>query len=487
MSKYYLTTTLPYVNGDPHIGFALEIVRADALARILRKNGHEVFFNTGTDEHGLKIFQKAKEFGLETKTYVDKQSQAFQDLMKELKISEHKFIRTTDKIHEEAAQEFWKKCDEAGFIEKKTYGGLYCVGCEMFLKENDLINGECPNHPGKKLEFLEEENYFFKYSNFAEKLLKLYESKKNFVVPDFRLNEIRNFVKNGLEDFSISRVAEKMPWGIPVPNDHSQVMYVWFDALVNYISTLGWSSDNDENFEKFWQSPDVVKIQICGKDNIQHQAARWQAMLLSVDLPTTDHVIVNGFITSNGQKMSKSLGNVIDPRAVVDEYNQYGSGADALRYYLLREIHSFEDSSFTMDRFQEVYNANLAKGLGNLVSRILKMAEDNLEAGDWVKIEEKENFEIVFAEEILESFNLQKITDRIWEKISNLDQEIAETEPFKLVKTDTEKAKTLLIKFVIELKQIAILLEPFLPETSEKILKAIASHKKPEPIFLRVK
>jgi methionyl-tRNA synthetase len=343
----------------------MEFVKADVIARYQRmdfqinnnqsinsEKSENVFFNTGTDEHGMKIHEKAKELGMDTQAFVDEQSKTFSSLKETLNISYDKFIRTTDTEHIKAAQEFWKKCDEAGYIYKKNYEGLYCVGCEAFVNEKDLIKGECQYHPGKKPQIISEENYFFKYSALAKDLLKLYKQKnyegQKIVIPDSRLNEITKLTENGLEDFSISRLKEKMSWGIPVPGDTDQVMYVWFDALVNYISTLGWPDEEgnnkeNNNFDKFWKNGTTV--QICGKDNLQFQAARWQAMLLSVGLPTTDSIIINGFITSHGQKMSKSVGNVIDPMEYVEKY-----GSEAVRYFVVRELHPYEDSDFDEDK-----------------------------------------------------------------------------------------------------------------------------------------
>ncbi len=478
MSKkpFYITTTLPYANAKPHIGHALEFVRADAVARYKRLTDHEVFFNTGTDEHGIKIYQKSKEEGKEIMNFLDEQVGHFKDLLKKLNISYDKFIRTTDKDHQISAQKFWQICDQNGFIYKKKYSGIYCVGCEMFLTEKDLVNGRCRLHPNKDPEFIEEENYFFKYSEFAEKLLELYEKETDFVIPESRLKEIRSFVKDGLNDFSISRLKEKMPWGIEVPNDKEHVMYVWFDALVNYISTLGWP-DNSDNFEKFWNNG--TPVQYCGKDNLQHQSARWQAMLMSVGLNPSRHVVVNGFITSGGQKMSKTLGNVIDPIEVIEKY-----GCDALRYYLLRELSSYEDGDFTIERFEESYNANLANGIGNLTNRIMKMSEDYLEkvSVDNLVFELNETYVDGF-----EKFDLVKVSDSVWEKIGQIDAKIQETEPFKLIKTDPEKAKKIIQDLVEKLYEVSKLLEPLLPETAKKIQQAIKDNKKPsEPIFARI-
>ncbi|HMP67561.1 MAG TPA: methionine--tRNA ligase [Candidatus Paceibacterota bacterium] len=478
--SFYITTTLPYVNSKPHIGFAVEITRADVVARHKRLCGYNVFFNTGTDEHGQKIFQKAQEEKKEVQQFVDEKVLGFTKLCEKLNIKYDRFIRTTDTDHVLSAQKFWKKCDENGFIYKKNYRGLYCVGCEMFLTEKDLVNGRCPYHPDKVPEEIEEENYFFKYSAFTEKLLEIYKNKKDFVIPQSRLKEISNFAAGGLEDFSISRIKEKMPWGIPVPGDDQHVMYVWFDALVNYISTLGWP-DNLENFKKFWENG--TPVQYCGKDNLQFQSARWQAMLLSVGLPSSDKIIINGFITSNGQKMSKSLGNVIDPLEIIDEY-----GTDALRYYLIRELNSFEDSDFTIEKFKESYNANLANGLGNLVSRVMKMSEDNLSKEDTV-FEENIDFANQLPPEYkkaFDSYDLQKAVDYIWTIIGETDKKIQTEKPFSLIKTDPDTAKSMIKKYIETVYFIAKMLEPILPETAEKIKKSIQENKKPsEPLFSR--
>lgn len=464
---FYITTTLPYVNAKPHIGFAMEIIRADVIARYKHLTGHDVFFNTGTDEHGTKIHQKAQEEGKDTQEFVDEHAAYYKKVFETLNISYTNFIRTTDEYHIKAAQEFWKQCDANGYIYKKTYSGTYCVGCEMFVTEKDLVNGECPHHLGKKLEEVSEENYFFKYSAFAEKLLELYKTP-NFVVPDFRLKEITNFVQDGLEDFSISRLKSKMPWGVEVPGDSEHVMYVWFDALVDYISTLGWPNDM-EKFNRYWV--EGTPVQYCGKDNIQHQAARWQAMLLSVGLPNTRQIIVNGFINSNGQKMSKSIGNVVNPLDLVEVY-----GTDALRYYVTREFNPFEDSDFTREKFYEGYTANLVNGIGNLTSRIMKMAETHLEeTPELNEVKVPQAYTDAFGE-----FNLQKASDICFEKIGELDGYIQETEPFKLVKTDLDAAKDIIKKLVIDLHTVAHLLSPFMPDTSEKIVAAITANKKPE-------
>lgn len=486
MSKtFYLTTTLPYVNAPLHMGHALEFVRADTIVRYKKLLGYDVYFNTGTDEHGMKIFEKAKEQNLEVKEFVDQGFVTFKEQLKMFGVVEDiHFIRTTDRAHESAAQEFWKRVNDNGYIYKKTYEAKYCVGCESEKTDSELVDGKCPLHPNLPLKLINEENYFFKYSEFGGKLLELYDKNPNFVVPDFRLNEIRNFVNGSLVDFSISRLKEKMPWGIEVPGDSDQVMYVWFDALVNYISTLGWGSNDESNFQKYWINGNPT--QYCGKDNTRFQAAMWQAMLMAAGVPNSHQIVVNGFITGEGGiRMSKSLGNVVDPREVVNEY-----GTDALRYFLLREVGSFEDSPFTLERFKDAYNSGLANGLGNLSSRIMTLSEKYLPLpGLPLTKGEEKGGGIGLPREFIkhfESFDLKKATDYVWERIAELDKIIQITEPFKVVKVDVEVGKEMITDLVLKLYEISELLVPILPETSKKIQQLIKENKKPEePLFLR--
>lgn len=462
-NTFYITTTLPYVNSDPHIGFAAEIVHADILARYHKQLGQEVFFNTGTDEHGLKIYQNAVEKNITPQAYVDEYAAKFKELEKLLNLSVTKFIRTTDPSHMEAAKEFWNKCLANGDIYKKAYQVKYCVGCELEKTESELVDGKCPLHPNREIEFIEEENYFFAFSKFQQKLLDLYKSNPDFVVPDFRFHEIKAFVEQGLQDFSISRLKEKMPWGVEVPGDETQVMYVWFDALINYISTLGWPDEGD--FKKFWPG-----VQIAGKDNLRQQSAMWQAMLMSAGLPTSKQIIIRGFITSGGQKMSKSLGNVISPVELVEKY-----GTDALRYFIAKDLNPFEDSDFTIERFEESYTAGLVNGLGNQISRIVKMAKDN---GVTTNIEEElnkisgdvdfENYHSFFK-----TFAINKIADLIWDRIQSVDKYIQEKEPFKLVKSDPDQGKEIIEQCLKSLVPIAYFLEPILPNTSQKIFSIL--------------
>ncbi|MDB4984188.1 MAG: metG [Patescibacteria group bacterium] len=473
---FYITTTLPYVNAPLHMGHALEFVRADIIARAKMVSGYDVFFNTGTDEHGLKIFQQAEASGISAQEFVDKGFETFKHQLAQFGVIDQiHFVRTTDSKHEAAAQVFWKHVRDNGFIYKDTYKAKYCVGCEETKTDSELVNGECPLHPGREIEFIDEENYFFQYSAFTEKLLAFYESHPNFVVPDFRFNEIREFVKRGLQDFSISRKKEKMPWGIPVPDDDSQVMYVWFDALVNYISTLGWP-DTDGNFEKYWTLGNPT--QYCGKDNLRFQSAMWQAMLMAAGLPNSHQIVINGHITAEGGvRMSKTLGNGVDPTDIVSEF-----GIEPLRLFLAKEISSFEDSPFTRSRFLDAYNAHLANGLGNLVSRTMNMIVTY--DVDISKIEFPNFADIKNPN--YDSFEINKAVDAIWDEIGDLDLFIAENAPFKKVKVDEAGAHDDLRHVAQGLARIAVLLQPVMPETAKIIEQLLREKKKPEaPLFLR--
>jgi methionyl-tRNA synthetase len=475
--NFYITTTLPYVNADLHMGHALEFVRADTIARYKKLQGFDVFFNTGTDEHGTKILEKAISLNKEPQAFVDESFLRFKESVKIFGMDDEiiHFARTTSEHHIKSAQEFWNRVNTNGFIYKKNYEAKYCVGCEETKSDSELVNGECQLHPGRKLEIIQEENYFFKYSAFGSKLLEFYKKNPNFVVPDFRFNEIKAFVERGLHDFSISRLKTKLPWGIPVPGDDTQVMYVWFDALTNYISTLGWPEE-EKNFNKFWVLG--TPVQYCGKDNLRFQSAMWQAMLMAADLPNSHQIIINGFITADeGIKMSKTLGNVVSPDEIVKEY-----GTEALRYFLLRDISSFEDSPFTMERFKDAYNAGLANGLGNLSSRILTLSEKYLEKCPEIpaQTDMSEYFQI------LETYDIKKAADYVWNKINELDKEIQTTEPFKVIKVDEKKGKELITVLVLKLYDIARMLNPLLPETNTLLKDLIKANKKPKlPLFMR--
>jgi methionyl-tRNA synthetase len=478
--NFYITTTLPYVNAPLHLGHATEIIRADAIARYKKIQGCEVFFNTGTDEHGMKIFEAAEKNNQTLKEYTDFYANLFKETLSKFGVSEEaQYVRTTDERHIIGAQAFWQKCSDNGFIYKKNYKTKYCVGCEEEKTDSELVDGKCPIHPTREIEIFEEENYFFKYSEFGDRLLKYYEQNPNFIVPDYRTNEMREFIKRGLNDFSISRLKSKVSWGIPVPGDDEHVMYVWFDALTNYISTLGWPN-NLTNFEKFWAGSDTETVQFCGKDNTRFQGVMWQAMLMAAEIKNTDKIIVDGFILGEGGiKMSKSLGNTIDPLDIINQYS-----TEALRYFILREFHPFEDTPVSQDSLKENFNANLANGLGNVVSRVMKMAEGLFEP---ISDEEKLKISLVAPEYIVavEGYNLQSAMNIIWQQIGEIDKTIQETEPFKLVKIDKEAAVKIIREQVLKIDLVARMLLPFLPETSAKISQAIKENKKPENLFSR--
>ncbi|MEA2006780.1 MAG: methionine--tRNA ligase [Patescibacteria group bacterium] len=478
MSKtFYITTALPYVNAKPHIGFAREIVQADCLARYQKLLGREVFFNTGTDEHGQKIYEVAQEKGIDPQAHCDELSKTFKSLKGLLNVDYNRFIRTTDKDHIEAAQKFWKICDEEGFIYKKEYETKYCVGCELEKTDSELVNGKCPDHPNKQLQISNEDNYFFKFSSFQENLNDLYKNNPDFIQPSKRYNEIKKFVEGGLEDFSISRLKEKMPWGIEVPGDSDHVMYVWFDALVDYISTLDWP--DGKNFEKFWNSS-LERVQFCGKDNLRQQSAMWQSMLLAVGVKNSSKIFVNGFINVDGQKMSKSIGNVILPEELVDRY-----GTEATRYLLLSFGSFGEDTDITWERLDEKFNADLANGIGNLISRV-------------VTLYQKAEFQVDFEKSKREPFKDNKELERLFsmgrfdQELKNvkslatkLDKQIEQEKPWELVKTEKEAFRESIEGLARGVYYIGLRLEPFMPETS-KIIKESLEKKEKVGLFPRL-
>ena len=477
---YYITTTIPYVNADPHIGFALEIVQADCLARFHRLAGDNVFHNFGSDEHGVKIYQKAVEAGKDPQKYVDEYAEKFRNLKKALNLNYDAFIRTTNPEHIKAAQEFWKLCDKAGDIYKKSYKTKYCVGCEMEKTDSELINGFCEFHSGKSLEIIEEENYFFRFSKYGKPLLKFYKENPDFVIPTGKFNEIKTFVEAGLQDFSVSRLKSKLPWGVPVPNDPDHVMYVWFDALVNYISVLGWPKET-VNYKNYWPG-----IQTAGKDNLRKQTAIWQAMLLSAGLPNSKQVFIHGFITSAGERMSKTIGNVVNPYDLVGKY-----GTDALRYYLLAKINPYDDSDFTIEKFEEVYNGELANGLGNLVSRVASLAQS---LPDFKYIKPKNHTNTIskdIANEI-QDYRFDEALNLIWNSIRAVDLYLSTEKPWRLDDSkpnDQHKKVEVVSSCITLLSDIADNLKPFLPDTAQKIEAQFKGPKikSSEPLFPRLK
>jgi len=453
MDKFYITTSIAYANASPHIGFALEAIQADVLARWNRALEKDVFFLTGTDEHGTKIAKKAKEEGKDPQKFVDEISGKFEKLTSVLNISNDDFIRTTDqKRHWPVVIDFWKRLEKSGDLYKKQYKGYYCSGCEAFVTEKDLENGKCLIHK-KEVDLVEEENYFFKLSKYAEEIKKRIKKGELQIIPETRKNEMLSLIDQGLEDVSFSRSKEKLEWGIPVPDDDTQVMYVWVDALTNYISVLG----NEDS--KYWPAD----IHCVGKDILKFHALIWPAILLSLGIALPKTIFVHGFITANGQKMSKSLGNVVDPFKLVDKY-----GTDAARYYLLRELPSSEDGDFSIERFTERYNSDLASGIGNLVSRVKIMSEKvGTKPGNIKDVEP----EIIKAQKkykkALNEFKFNDALKSVMELASFCDKYIEKEKPWELQKNSAQ----VLGNLSIVLDNIAELLEPFLPETSEKIRK----------------
>lgn len=470
---FYLTTPIFYPNAKLHLGHAYTTTLSDVLVRYQRLMGRETYFLTGSDENTQKMVDAARKEGKEPLEFLDGIVTNFKNLFGELGISYDQFIRTTDqKVHWPGAQALWEKLVAAGDIYKKEYEGLYCVGHEAFITEKDLIDGKCPDH-GTAPEFIKEENYFFKLSKYADTIKARIESGELAIIPDTRRNEILSFIASGLEDVSFSR-PRKADWpaglGIPVPGDDTQVMYVWCDALSNYITALGYGRD-DELYKKFWPGMHVI-----GKDILRFHAAIWPAMLLAAEVPLPKTLLVHGFITSGGKKMSKSLGNVIDPEELLAEY-----GVDALRYYLARHISPFDDGDITREHFKEMYNANLANGLGNLVARIMKLAEDYLPAGTRPEVAE---FPTNYTDSF-EKFDVKGAIDEVFRRVQSLDQQITDTQPFKVIKTNPEEGKALILALTQELYLIARLLNPFMPETNSRIKEAIAANKKPETLFPR--
>ncbi len=464
---FYITTTLPYVNAEPHIGFALEIIQADTLARHARHalGEEKVFFSTGSDEHGQKIFEAAEKAGKEVQAYVDFYAATFEDLKAALNLSYNRFIRTSDPAHVQAAQEMWKRCKEKGDIYEKEFEGLYCVGCERYLTARDMVDGKCLIHQ-KEPELLKEKNWFFRFSRYEQELLT-YLTEPSVITPEWRREEAIAFVKEGLEDFSISREKSRLSWGIPVPGDDTQVMYVWFDALTNYISTLGWP-DTEGNFKTFWQEGQTV--QFAGKDQVRFQSLMWQAMLFSAGIRNTDQVFYHGFINSGGHKMSKSLGNVISPFDLVKKY-----GTDATRYLLLRHIHPTDDTDVTWEALDEWYNAHLVNGLGNLVSRIMKLSQTHVST-----LVVTPHISHGAIDEALNAFDFPKAMNHIWGEIGKLDVLIQSEKPWETKNPEAIQG------MVAKLAHIATSLAVFMPGTSEQILAAIGANQKPDNLFPRL-
>lgn len=480
-SKFYIHCAIPYVNAAPHIGHALEFVQTDVIARYHRIIGDEVLSLTGADENALKNVQAAEAVGVDVQTLVDKNSELFKQLLEKLNTKFDIFQRGSDKEkHFPSSQKLWKLCEKAGDIYKRKYKGLYCVGCEAFYTMSELDEkGECYEHSGKKLEEIEEENYFFRLSKYQDKIIKLIELGDYQIIPGKRRNEVLSFLKSGLEDISISRTNERAKnWGVPVPNGSGQIMYVWFDALNIYQSGVGFGW-NEKKYKKWWPAD----VEVIGKGILRFHAIYWIAFLLSAGLPTPKSLLVHDYITVEGQKMSKTLGNVIDPIDLIEKY-----GADALRLYFLKHVSPFADGDFSEKKFIEVYNADLANGLGNLVSRVAKLLEkENFQSLNVGKIS-SHIISIAEYSQALNDFRFNDALNFVWERIDELDKFINNEKPWDLIKNHDKRLKGVLSHAVDQIQEIAVLLEPFLPETAKKIEEQFKGPKvkSTEPLFPRL-
>lgn len=451
MSNVYITTAIPYVNGVPHIGHAMDYCLADTCARYQKLIGNNVRFQAGTDEHGNKIFLKAKDTGVPVEEYVAENAKKFQEFIHKLGVEYTDFIRTTDEDHERLCQEIWKRLKD--HIYSSKYEGWYCTGCERYItnKEYEENNGVCPDHQ-KPYERLEEENYYLRISDFKDEIREKIESDELLILPEFRKREILKLLEDS-PDVSISRPKSQLTWGVPVPDDDTQVMYVWIDALANYITVLGFP---EKDISDWWPAT----AEFVGKDILRFHAIIWPAMLLGLGLPVPKTLVSHGMVLADGQKMSKSIGNVVDPLEVLDKH-----GLDAMRYYFLRHIDTFADSDFTWEKFEDAYNNELANDLGNLVQRLATLANKNgIKAG---------KYEVKLLKEytdLMDNFEFSKAFDFVWEKVQSINRRIDEEKPWVLAKAgETKKLEKCMGEMIHDLVSVAHMLRPFIPDTAKKI------------------
>jgi len=465
--KLYITTAIPYVNGTPHIGNALDYLLADIWTRYQKQNGRDVRFQVGTDEHGNKISAKATELGLTPKEYTDKMYGNFELLMKKVDAQYTDFIRTTDPHHEGAVQYIWQKL--LPYIYKSSYDGWYCMGHEAFFTEKEVAetNGICPDHQ-KPYEKVSEENYYLKTSQFTDKIREAIETGRMQIVPEFRKNEFLELIKDGLQDVSISRPRKNLSWGVPVPGDPEQVMYVWLDALANYITVLGYP--DREGWQEYWPAD----VQVIGKDILRFHAGIWPAMLLGLDLPLPKKLLVHGFVNVGGAKMSKTVGNVIDPVEIIDGY-----GLDAFRYFFTRHIPTQDDGDFTWEKFENAYNNELGNDLGNLVSRVASMVT-RYQAGV-IGDAPKGEHDMGPYRDAIEELRFDRALDEIWLTVRSLNQYLENVKPWEIAKKRESEAEAeahlaeVLGHAVKTLLQVGDMLEPFLPGTAATIHKTFSS------------
>ena len=469
-NKFYITTTIPYANAPPHIGHALEFIQADVLARWNKLNEKEIFFLTGTDEHGSKNYKTALERGMTPKKFVDKNSSFFKELASKLNISNNNFIRTSDKKkHWPGVFDIWKKLEKKGDIYKKKYVGKYCSGCERYVTEKELVNGRCVNHPNIEIEEISEENYFFKLSKYSKEIIELVKKDKLKIFPEQWKNDFLGLVKEGLQDVSFSRDIKYLPWGIPVPGDDKQVMYVWCDALSNYLTGIGYPN---KKFDKFWPAD----VHVVGKDMLRFHAGIWPGMLLSAGLELPKEIIVHGFLTVDGKKMSKSIGNTVSPLELLKKYS-----ADSIRYFLMRAIPFGQDGDFSEKALVDRNNNELADKLGNLVSRVASLIEKNGVEKTENKLIKKLNVNKIGK--LFGNYEFDKVLNEIFGFIDTCNEYVQSK---KLWET---KDKKVLYELKESILKIAELLWPFIPDSSEKIKKQFSAEKikKGEILFKKIK
>lgn len=458
MTKFYVTTTIPYVNGDLHLGHAQEFCEADTLARYHRAKGEEVLFSVGTDENGEKNFEAAQKAGITPQEYVDSMLNNVLSVQKAYGIVADRFIRTSDSAHQKRVQIIWKELEP--YLFKARYVGYYCVGCEEFKTETEVkeTGGVCPDH-NRKYETRDEENYFFKLSVFGERIARAIESGEMRIVPESRKKEILNLINGGLEDLSVSRSKEKLSWGVEVPGDPSQTVYIWFEALMNYLTLLGYPEHED--FKKFWPAD----VQVLGKGVLRFHAAVWPGILLALGRPLPKELLVHGYITVNGKKMSKSLGNSVDPLKVVQLF-----GTDAARYFLLGKISSYEDGDFTWQKMLDAYNNDLINGLGNVIQRTSMMISKYLGGEIGPVVPESRHDQTAYHEAILD-YRFDRALEWVFGIVDGVNKYLEQTKPWMLAKDDNNKehVKEILLTCVADLREVASLLGPFMPQTAEMI------------------